>query len=126
MTDVEQRVLKIQYDMEEIDVSERDLMVAAAGVVAQGRAIPGSVEPYHDEADWEDAAEGLDRVCENRGISETQARAEATERSQGLFEDPIVWQAVDAVAKALLEEETMQGREVVAVIRSTYGHHHAD
>ena len=81
---------------------------------------------YHDEADWESAAEDLQSVCENRGISETQARAEATERSQGLFEDPIVWQAVDAVAKALLEEETMQGREVEAVIRSTYGHHHAD
>ena len=66
LTDIEQRVLKIQDDMMEIDVCEKGLMVAAAGVVAQDRAIPGSVEPYHDEEDWESATEDLQSVCEMR------------------------------------------------------------
>ena len=126
LTDAEKRILEIQDGLDEISLAGKVLMIAAAGVVAQGKAIPDSVEPYHGEGDWESAAEELQIQCDDLGISETQARAHATERCRELLEDSIVWKAVDAVTNALLKEETMQGDEVQAVIRLALRHHHAE
>ncbi len=98
---------------------EPEVMIAAAGQEAQRRFDPDSVEPHQSEHDWDSIHESLERLAEKRGESMEAIRANLTARTAELLSDPMVWRVVRAIAKGLLESETLNDQEVTAIIRQT-------
>ncbi len=80
---------------------------------------PGSVEPHQSEHDWDSVYESLERLAEKRGASMGAIRADLTVRTVEVLSDPLVWRAVSAIAKSLLESEKLRGHEVTTIIRRT-------
>lgn len=100
-----------RFTSEEIEV-----LVTAAGEVAQKKADPDGFHPYHSSKDWEDVYETLEHLGDG-------ARDRLYKSTEDLLNDPIVWVTVDALAKELLARETMSGDDAIGVMRQAIEHH---
>ena len=122
LTDNEQRWITLSDEFLEVDPRERHLLIAAAGEQAERKLDVVPVEPSQSSQDWEDVYEELESLAEERKLSPTDIRAEAAVRVASLFDDSLVWQAVENVANALLkaDSETLNGTEAVRLVRRVF------
>ena len=97
-------------------------MIAAAGQEAQRKFDPGSVEPHQSAGDWDDVYESLETLTVLREETADTIRADVITRTVEVLTDPLVWQVVTAIAKGLLESETLKSQEVTTIIRQTVCH----
>ncbi len=99
--------------------NEREVMILTAGIIAQRKFDPDSVQQHHDEGDRNRARPALSNLATRHGISEEKVWSEMTARTEDLFDDPIVWKVVCAFAAALLKSKTLSGKQFLEIARCT-------
>ena len=95
---------------------EKDVLIAAAGEVAQKKFKPESFHLIHSSHDWETVIEALERL-------DGGARERLYKATEGLLDDPMVWAAVRALADELLARETLSSSDAILVMRQAIKHH---
>jgi ATP-dependent Zn protease len=114
--------IELQFDNFASEISDRftanekEVLIAAAGEVAQKKLEPKSFQPIHSSQDWGSVFESLEQL--ERGARERLYNA--TER---LMDDPIVWAAVRALSAELLARETLSSSDAIAAMRRAIKHH---
>jgi hypothetical protein len=99
-------------------VVERCVQMCLGGVVAQQRYLPSSVRPWHGINDLRFAADLIGAISCDREVVQPyidMLRA----RTQLMFEDPLKWKCVQAIATALIETRTLSLRNATGIVEAT-------
>lgn len=90
------------------------MMVALAGAEAQRKFAPKSLRSHHAHSDRESVFEYAFSLCGSS--EEASALANLLRiRTRNLLHLPFVWSAVKAIAKKLLKEHEIKGKEAKAI-----------
>jgi hypothetical protein len=95
---------------------EKDVLIAAAGEVAQKKFEPDGFHPDHSSQDWGEVFEALEQLGGG-------ARERLLSATENLFENPMVWAAVCALANELSARETLSSSEAISIMRQAFKHH---
>ena len=119
LTEDERHWLELHDRLSVGNQDERELIPLVAGVVAQQKFSPGTVEPSGGDRDYEIAGECLWRLSQASGALVDEVWAQMAARADELLDDPLVRRVVTRLARALLRKGTLSGEDVTRVIRRT-------
>jgi hypothetical protein len=98
---------------------ERSAVVCLAGIVAQRRHRPSSVRGWHTSSDFQQAVTLVSNFTGS--VRETEAYMELLHiRTEQALDRPGIWQCVEALAAALLDQKALSATEAVEIIRATH------
>ena len=111
--------LALRSKLYDTEFQEAEVMIATAGMIAQRKFDPDSVQHHHDEGDRNHARRTLSDLATRHGISVDEVWSKMTARTEALLEDPLVWKVVSAFAKALLKSKTLSGKQFLEIARNS-------
>lgn len=97
---------------------EKTAMIAIAGEAAQRRFRPMSRRTWHAAQDYHNVSELLSRVLHPKELAPYLKFLQI--RVNLMLDRPGAWQAVEAVAEALVRQRTLSADEAAQVIRCAY------
>ncbi len=103
----------------DIKFNEAEVMIATAGMIAQRKFDPDSVQHHHDMGDRNHSRMALSNLATRHDISEEEVWSKMTARTEGLLDDPLVWKVVCAFAAALLKSTKLSGKQFLEITRRT-------
>ena len=105
------------YDRDRIR-AEKLAQLSLAGEIAQRRFSPRSVRRYHGESDRRSA---IDLLSPFTDIKELEAWLKLLYiRTENMFSNPDVWNAVKRLAAALMQKRTICAKETIEIIREGF------
>jgi hypothetical protein len=94
---------------------ERRVQMMLAGEVAQRRFAPGSVRHYHAESDRIKAIDALSYFAADQRELEAWLKLLYI-RTENMFANPNIWRATEVLATALMQRQTIGGKEAKEII----------
>jgi hypothetical protein len=95
---------------DKFNATEKEVLIAAAGEGAEKKFEPDGFNPIQSSQDWENVSGALEQLGGG-------ARERLYSAAENLFDNPIVWAAVSALANELLARETLSSSEAILIIR---------
>jgi hypothetical protein len=99
--------------------AERVVQVLLAGIEAQRRHRTSCVRQWHALSDYQNAVDVISYFAPDRRETEAYIKLLGI-RVQIMFDDPIPWKCVEAIATVPLDRKTLSGQEAINIIRATF------